>query len=143
MFCQGWSEIRVQSDHCITVKAAPHQWLMPRCAAAIHHGGAGTTAASLRAGIPTIILPILLDQYFWADRVAAAGVGPRKTIPLRKIKPHQLVSLLKEAFDEECIGRARSGLPLRKANCTSEPYFQDAGYQNCERRWIDQSCRDY
>lgn len=52
-----------------------HEWLLPRCAAAVHHGGAGTTAASLRAGKPTVVTPVMVDQFFWAQRVNALGVG--------------------------------------------------------------------
>lgn len=54
---------------------APHDWLFPRMAAAVHHGGAGTTMASLRAGLPTIICPVLGDQPFWARQVEALKVG--------------------------------------------------------------------
>ena len=52
----------------------PHDWLFPRIDAALHHGGAGTTGASLRAGIPTLIKPWFGDQYFWASRVQLLGV---------------------------------------------------------------------
>ena len=55
----------------------PHSWLFPRMAAVVHHGGAGTTAAGLRAGVPSLITPFLLDQYAWADRVLKSGVGIR------------------------------------------------------------------
>ncbi|KAG9223145.1 hypothetical protein CCMSSC00406_0000166 [Pleurotus cornucopiae] len=57
------------------ISSIPHDWLFKRIDAACHHGGAGTTGASLRAGIPTIIKPFFGDQYFWADRVEALGVG--------------------------------------------------------------------
>lgn len=57
------------------VGAVNHSWLLPRCAAAVHHGGAGTTAATLRAGIPTVIYSFTAEQPFWAGRVAALGVG--------------------------------------------------------------------
>ncbi|MBL8055611.1 MAG: glycosyltransferase family 1 protein [Anaerolineales bacterium] len=59
------------------VEAVPHDWLFPRMAAVIHHGGSGTTAAGLRAGVPSIVLPVFGDQPFWAWRVQALGVGPR------------------------------------------------------------------
>jgi UDP:flavonoid glycosyltransferase YjiC (YdhE family) len=55
----------------------PFDWLLPRVAAAVHHGGAGTTAASLRAGVPTIVVPFFLDQFYWGKRVFELGVGPR------------------------------------------------------------------
>lgn len=59
------------------IEAAPHEWLYPRVAAAVHHGGAGSTAASLRAGVPTVIVSHLGDQPFWGRRVYALGAGPR------------------------------------------------------------------
>jgi hypothetical protein len=58
--------------HCGSV---PHEWLFPRVSAVIHHGGAGTVAAGLRAGKPTLICPFFGDQYFWARAVQRAGVG--------------------------------------------------------------------
>ncbi len=54
---------------------APHDWLLPRMAAVIHHGGAGTTAAGLRCGKPTMICPFFGDQHFWGQQVCTAGVG--------------------------------------------------------------------
>ena len=54
----------------------PHHWLFERVAAAVHHGGAGTVAASLRAGLPTLVCPLLIDQLWWAGRVHALGAGP-------------------------------------------------------------------
>jgi UDP:flavonoid glycosyltransferase YjiC (YdhE family) len=63
-------------DDVLLVDDIPYDWLFPRVAAAIHHGGAGTTAASLRAGIQTFAVPTDGDQTFWARRIAALGVGP-------------------------------------------------------------------
>src|SRR5690625_5798636 len=56
------------------IKSAPHDWLFRQIDAAAHHGGSGTTGASLRAGIPTIIRPFFGDQYFFASRVEDLGV---------------------------------------------------------------------
>ena len=53
----------------------PHSWLFPRVAAVVHHGGAGTTAEGLRAGVPSIIFPVAADQYFWGERIARLGAG--------------------------------------------------------------------
>lgn len=64
-------------DHTFFVESAPHAWLFPQCQAVIHHGGAGTTAAGLRAGVPALVVPHTADQPFWGQRVAALGVGPR------------------------------------------------------------------
>jgi UDP:flavonoid glycosyltransferase YjiC (YdhE family) len=63
--------------HVCLIAEAPHDWLFPRVAATVHHGGAGTTGASLRAGRPAAICPFIGDQPFWGRRVAALGAGPR------------------------------------------------------------------
>ena len=55
----------------------PHGWLFPRVAAVMHHGGAGTTGAAFRAGVPQIIVPHMLDQPFWAERAYELGVSPK------------------------------------------------------------------
>lgn len=60
---------------CYQLDSVPHDWLFPQVDAALHHGGAGTTGASLRAGIPTLIKPWFGDQFFWASRVQKLGVG--------------------------------------------------------------------
>ena len=75
----GWGGIS-QSDLPNTVfkiDSVPHDWLFPRMGAVVHHGGAGTTGASLRAGKPTTVIPFFGDQIFWGERVAALGVGPQ------------------------------------------------------------------
>ena len=56
-------------------ESVPHEWLFPRMAAVVHHGGAGTTAAGLRAGVPGIVVPFTVDQPFWGSRVVDLGVG--------------------------------------------------------------------
>lgn len=76
----GWSGLHAENDDLITVRDVPHAWLFPRTAAVIHHAGAGTTAAGLRAGTPAVPVPVQLDQHFWAARLHALGVAPR---PLR------------------------------------------------------------
>jgi sterol 3beta-glucosyltransferase len=74
----GWSGVKESpSNDVLYLEAAPNDWLLPRCKIVIHHGGAGTTAAGLRAGIPNIIIPFMGDQPFWAERVHAIGAGPR------------------------------------------------------------------
>jgi sterol 3beta-glucosyltransferase len=63
-------------DHILAVREAPHDWLLPRVSAFVHHGGAGTTAAALRAGIPAVIMPYAAEARFWARRVHELGAGP-------------------------------------------------------------------
>ena len=64
------------SANVLTIDEAPHDALFPRVAAVVHHGGAGTTGAAARAGVPQVILPHLLDQYYWAHRIERLGLGP-------------------------------------------------------------------
>ncbi|KAL1528314.1 hypothetical protein AB1Y20_009669 [Prymnesium parvum] len=84
-------------------ESLPHEWLLPRCAAAVHHGGAGSTAASLRAGRPTIITPVIIDQFFWARRVNHLGVGHGFTKPLLRIGSSQLGEAIKRCVNSEVI----------------------------------------
>jgi len=79
LFYPGWSGIDLGAlpDNFHVIGATPHDWLLPQVAAAIHHGGAGTTHAVARAGVPHIVLPFAGDQFFWAGRLAALGVAPR------------------------------------------------------------------
>jgi UDP:flavonoid glycosyltransferase YjiC (YdhE family) len=87
----GWSGMRKEKmpDNAFLIKSVPHAWLFPRVAAVVHHGGAGTTAAGLRAGVPTIIIPFFGDQGFWGQRVADLGVGtapiPRKQLTVKRL----------------------------------------------------------
>ena len=90
----GWKG-RTSSDDVLFLESAPHDWLLPRCASVIHHGGAGTTAAGLRAGIPNIVIPFAGDQMFWGKRVHAIGAGPRP-IPVRALTVARLASALTE-----------------------------------------------
>ena len=74
---RGWSGAAAPElpATAFLLDAAPHQWLFPRMAALVHHGGAGTTAAGLAAGKPTLIVPHMADQPYWGRRVAELGVG--------------------------------------------------------------------
>ncbi|MEO8592223.1 MAG: glycosyltransferase [Candidatus Solibacter sp.] len=75
----GWGGLPVSElpPEIFAVDWVPFDWLYPRMAAVVHHGGAGTTAASLRAGVPSVIVPFFLDQFFWGKRVFELGAGPR------------------------------------------------------------------
>ena len=73
----------------LAVENVPHTWLFPRMAAICHHGGAGTTAAALAAGVPSIVVPFANDQFAWGQRVHDLGVGtapiPRKTLTASRL----------------------------------------------------------
>jgi len=86
----------VKSKHIFPIEYVPHDWLYPRVRVAIHHGGAGTTSASLHAGIPTITLPLAIDQFFWGERIQKLGVG--LSIPQRKLNTENLAQAIFEAL---------------------------------------------
>ncbi|KAK4052047.1 Sterol 3-beta-glucosyltransferase [Microbotryomycetes sp. JL201] len=102
----------MKKDYIYNIKSIPHDWLFPKIHAAVHHGGAGTTGASLRAGLPTIIKPFFGDQYFYADRVATLGIGSC----IRNMTVDNLANAIKTAVsDEKQIARAKlTGDAIRK-----------------------------
>jgi sterol 3beta-glucosyltransferase len=110
----GWSGMsKVDSipDELFILESAPHSWLFSRMAAVVHHGGAGTTAAGLRAGIPSIIIPHSNDQFAWGRRVYELGVGS-KPIPRRKLTAENLADAIKFVSAKE-IKEAAKNLGLR------------------------------
>jgi UDP:flavonoid glycosyltransferase YjiC (YdhE family) len=98
----GWGGL-TQADVPESVYMAdsvPHSWLFPQVAAVVHHGGAGTTAAGLRAGKPTICVPFIsLDQNFWGWRIADLGVG-LPPIPSRQLTVEKLANALTTAVSD-------------------------------------------
>ncbi len=78
LFHSGWSGLDPQQlpAHFFAIGDTPHDWLFPRAAAVIHHGGSGTSHSAARAGVPSIVTPFAGDQFFWADRLRLAGVAP-------------------------------------------------------------------
>ena len=97
----GWARLDrtlVPSDIVMPVREAPHYALFPRVAGAIHHGGAGTTTAAARAGVPQLILPHILDQYYWAQRVDTLGLGPA-ALPVERVTTERLIPRLRSLVD--------------------------------------------
>jgi len=93
----GWSNIKHQSSNdFLYIESIPHDWLLPRCKMVIHHGGAGTTSAGLRAGIPNIVIPFTADQPFWGNRAHTVGVGP-KPILVNNLSVDKLIRAIVEA----------------------------------------------
>jgi sterol 3beta-glucosyltransferase len=97
----------VKSKNIFPIEYIPHEWLYQRVRVAIHHGGAGTTSASLHAGIPTITLPLAIDQFFWGERVFKIGAG--LSIPQRKLNVENLALAIIEALNnKEMNARSRT-----------------------------------
>ncbi|MBK9208239.1 MAG: hypothetical protein IPL71_08030 [Anaerolineales bacterium] len=98
----------IKSKNIFPIEYAPHDWLYPRVKVAAHHGGAGTTSASLHAGIPTITMPLAIDQFFWGERIYKMGVGP-KPIPQRTLSAEKLANAIQESlYDADMRERAKT-----------------------------------
>jgi UDP:flavonoid glycosyltransferase YjiC (YdhE family) len=95
----GWGGLKKANlpDNVFMVDSIPISWLFPRVSAAIHHGGAGTTAEALKAGIPSVVIPFFGDQFFWGRRVFELGVGP-EPIPRKKLTAERLSKAIQETM---------------------------------------------
>jgi UDP:flavonoid glycosyltransferase YjiC (YdhE family) len=120
---RGWAGLgRIAlPEGVMVVDELPHARLFPRCAAVVHHGGAGTTATAARAGVPQVVVPHLLDQFYFGRRVSALGLGP-PPLPRRRLDAASLSSLLEATVDNEAVeDRARSlGDRLRRRDAAGD-----------------------
>jgi len=100
----GWGGMDADTlpDTVYLLESAPHSWLFPRMKAVVHHGGAGTTSAGLRAGVPSILIPHFADQPFWGRRVYELGVGP-KAIPRDKLTTDNLAHAINQAVTDSTM----------------------------------------
>ena len=105
---QGWDEAMKQLSLPQTVLHAgsvPHDWLLPRAGGLVHHGGFGTSAAGFRAGIPMLVIPHIIDQFIWGNKVAQLGVGPQP-ISRPKLKAEAMAASLRELQSPEMRRKA-------------------------------------
>ncbi|MCU0507581.1 MAG: glycosyltransferase [Anaerolineae bacterium] len=112
------------------LESAPFGWLFPRMAAVAHHGGAGTTAAGLAAGVPGIVIPFFGDQPFWGARVQALGAGPAP-IPRKKLTVERLAAAIEQAVSD---GGMRSRAAEIGAKIRAEDGVRTA-VEAAERSW--------
>ena len=107
----GWanlgSELTTVPEYVhILDQPIPHDWLFPKCSLVVHHGGAGTTAAGLRAGVPTVVIPFFGDQPFWGHCVQRQGVGSFP-IPIKNLTQRSLVSAIRQCREPEMLLQVR------------------------------------
>lgn len=117
----GWTEYARESlpETVFVAPAFDHDRVLPRCRAAVHHGGAGTTAAALRAGLPTLVCSLFSDQPLWGHRVSQLGAGT--TFSFRKFGPRRLSAALDVLLRPELAERAcRIGQALRAEDGTEQ-----------------------
>ena len=111
LLATGWGGLSPTDlgDDLFVLEQAPHDALFPHCAAVVHHGGAGTTAAGLRAGRPTVVCPFFGDQPFWGRRVHTLGVGPA---PIRQtdLTAPRLAAAIQQATGSDAVRQRAEAL---------------------------------
>lgn len=133
---QGWDEAISALDLPPTVHhlgPAPHSWLFERVSCVVHHGGFGTTAAALRAGVPAVVIPHIIDQMFWGERVETLGVGPA-AIPRAKLSADNLAQALTQA--------TRDGAMRTRAADLGAQVRAETGVQNAVQ-WMERNLQHH
>jgi sterol 3beta-glucosyltransferase len=101
---QGWDADLLKSlgapSTVYPAGSIPHGWLFDQVIAVVHHGGFGTTAAGLRSGVPSIVIPHIIDQYYWGQRVFELGVGP-KYVSRGKLDAEMLAERIRQAVNDK------------------------------------------
>lgn len=117
ILASGWGGMNSAElpDTVYRLSSAPHSWLFPQMAAVVHHGGAGTTAAGLRAGVPSIVAPFMADQPYWGWRIAQLGVGT-PPIPKKKLTSDKLADAITQVVTDSALRQRAADLGERIRN---------------------------
>lgn len=113
----GWAGLGATSvpKNVHLVDSVPHSWLFPRVSAVVHHGGAGTTAATIRAGVPSVVIPFHGDQPFWADLTYRLNVGTQP-IPRRRLSAGRLATAIESSLSDSELRRSAMAIGARVRN---------------------------
>ncbi|KAL2396210.1 Sterol 3-beta-glucosyltransferase UGT80B1 [Exophiala dermatitidis] len=106
---RGWGGMgdgMEKPDGVFMIDNVPHDWLFPKVDAVVHHGGAGTTAAGLRFGKPTMIVPFFGDQPFWSAMVAKAGAGAKQALPWKKLNSDLFAEGIRQCLEPDAKSKA-------------------------------------
>jgi len=103
----GWAGLAGPlPDTIFPIAEVPYAWLFPRMAAVVHHGGSGTTGLTFRSGVPSVVVPFIFDQFYWASRALELGIGA-EPVPYRQLTAQALAGAINQAVsDSEMRGRA-------------------------------------
>lgn len=126
ILASGWGGINATDlpEHIYALDYAPHDWLFPQLAAVVHHGGAGTMAATVRAGVPAVIIPFFGDQPFWGKRYASLGVIPQP-IPQQHLSAQKLARAIRAATGD--------GVMRERMRALSERVREERGVERAIR----------
>ncbi|KAL3478914.1 hypothetical protein BJX99DRAFT_245163 [Aspergillus californicus] len=137
---RGWGNIGADQPpdkNILMIDKCPHDWLFRHVSCVVHHGGAGTTAAGLALGVPTVIVPFFGDQTFWGSIVARAGAGP-EPIRYKELTSEKLTTAIQKALEGDTLIKAaeigesmRAEEGVRNAVCSFYHHL-DAQTQQCE-----------
>ena len=107
----GWASLGNEAlpANVFAIEYAPYDWLFPRMAAIIHHGGAGTTHFGLRAGVPSMIVPFVFDQFYWGNRLEELGVGS-PPIPFSRLSANRLAQAINRMTTDSAMRSRAAGL---------------------------------
>ncbi|WP_414618879.1 glycosyltransferase [Calothrix sp. CCY 0018] len=123
IFLSGWSGVKNLDlpDTVFQIDNIPHSWLFAQMACIVHHGGAGTTAATFRAGVPSVIIPFFGDQKFWAYQAAKLGVSP-PIIDRKNLTIDTLAQAITNAVENQSIQKQAAilGEKIRLENGVKE-----------------------
>ena len=118
-FVDGWAGLGSDGsdENVLVTDETPHPLLFPRCATIVHHGGAGTTHTAARAGVPQVVIPHLLDQFYWGHQLWLRGLAPK---PMRKswLSAKNFATALRVATQDPHMAEraAETGVRLRRVD---------------------------